>query len=41
MEELKEQTRDVLEGRPAEPKIFPQQVRVVAEQYLFKGMFSF
>ncbi|MEW5298237.1 MAG: hypothetical protein WDW36_001382 [Sanguina aurantia] len=25
MEELKEQTRDVLEGRPAEPKIFPQQ----------------
>ena len=25
MEELKEQTRDVIEGRPAKPVIFPQQ----------------
>jgi aspartate-semialdehyde dehydrogenase len=27
MEELKDQTRDVLEGKPAQPKIFPMQVR--------------
>lgn len=27
MEELREQTRDVLDGKPAQPKIFPQQVR--------------
>ncbi len=25
MEELRQQTRDVLEGKPALPKIFPQQ----------------
>jgi hypothetical protein len=27
MEELKQQTRDVLDGKPAQPKIFPTQVR--------------
>lgn len=27
MEELRQQTRDVLDGKPAQPKIFPQQVR--------------
>ena len=27
MEELKDQTRDVLDGKPAVPKIFPTQVR--------------
>jgi hypothetical protein len=27
MEELKDQTRDVLDGKPAQPKIFPTQVR--------------
>ena len=26
MEELRQQTRDVLDGKPAQPKIFPQQV---------------
>ncbi len=26
MEELRQQTRDVLEGKPAQPKIFPYQV---------------
>jgi aspartate-semialdehyde dehydrogenase len=25
MEELRQQTRDVLDGKPAQPKIFPQQ----------------
>lgn len=27
MEELRQQTRDVLDGKPAAPKIFPQQVQ--------------
>jgi len=27
MEELRDQTRDVLDGKPAQPKIFPTQVR--------------
>lgn len=27
MEELRQQTRDVLDGKPAQPKIFPMQVR--------------
>lgn len=26
MEELRQQTRDVLDGKPAQPKIFPMQV---------------
>lgn len=30
MEELRQQTRDVLDGKPAQPKIFPLQVRVGA-----------
>ena len=29
MEELRQQTRDVLDGKPAQPKIFPTQVRGV------------
>jgi aspartate-semialdehyde dehydrogenase len=31
MEELRSQTQDILDGKPAEPKIFPTQVRQYAE----------
>jgi aspartate-semialdehyde dehydrogenase len=32
MEELKEQTRDVLDGKEAKPVIFPYQVRVICSR---------
>jgi aspartate-semialdehyde dehydrogenase len=40
MEELKEQTRDVLEGREAKPVIFPYQVRPGALVSLRRQLFN-